>query len=397
MKKTDEELIFAYQDKDYQSLSLEELQRLETLLKLKKYETVDNPVKIEKPDITKPELGRPVDSNYSYWVSTPDYNLYHKTLDTSTYDNSELSGYFEYTSSDNGCSDAQLRSNWSVDQNFVKDIILGAVVKQSLFEICRAGWDVNSGENARVDIRIAGVWGDPQNVSSCTCLSCSTQTYQTYSITLDQLGLYGVACSFDEFKIGGAYRRSVLDSMQNKWKNYFGSQIFSALSGASPGYTETLNNTLDCNGAISGSCCTNGSDLLARILDLDARMREAGLEPSHVIMSPTIANYLKYSQTPSSPAWFESQVGIEGGVVTRIGHLEVIEYAGATTCSSATATTFAWVVCKDRSLGFAFGKYPTAEFERDAECNSTKIIMWSYFGCSVLDASSIGAVVSPNS
>jgi len=391
--KTDSEIFELYEEGKYELLSTDELKRLKALIELKPFDSSTQPLGI--PSIAKETVK--AQDNRSYWIKTNEYKAYHANLETDWFEKSEMSDYFNFTDSDDGCSDAQLRDNWSVDQNFTNDIILGAIVKEPLFQICRAGYDVSAGHNARVDIRIAGTWANPQSVSACTCLSCSTQTYQSYPITLNQLGMYGVVCSFDEYKIGGAYRRAVLDSMLNRWKNYFGAQIFSDLSGASPGYTETLNNTLDCNGAVSGSCCTNGADLLARILDLDARMREAGYEPDYVVMSPTIANYIKYAQQPSSPAWFESQVGVDGGVVTRIGHLKVVEYAGATTCSSATATNFAWVLDSSRALGYAFGKQPTAEFERDAECNSWKIVMWSYFGHAVLDSSAIGAVVSPNS
>ena len=391
--KSDNEIWNLYENKEYEALSTAELQRLKALIELKQFEKevkVDIP---SEPDIVKQESSP--NNEKSYWTTTIDYKNFHEEYNTTDV-NIELREYFNYTDSDAGCSDAQLRDNWSVDQNFVSDIILGAIVKQPLFDACRAGWNVEAGKNARIDIRIAGTWANPQDVSACTCLSCSTQTYQSYSIVLKQLGMYGVACSFDEYKIGGAYKKAILDSMMNRWNNYFGAQIFSALSGANAGYSETLNNTLDCNGSMSGSCCTHGADLYQRILDLDARMREAGLEPTHVIMSPTIANYLKYPQQAQSMI-APLDVKIDNGVISKLGHLKVIEYAGATTCSSATATTFAWVICKDRSLGHAFGKAPTAEFQRDAECNSVKIVMWSYWNCGVLDAGSIGAVLSPNS
>ena len=305
--------------------------------------------------------------------------------------------YSYVAGTDNGCDEtSQLENNWSVSQNFCNFVWHAKECYMGLGFLCATVCDVNAGDNARLDIKVISARSDPNSVSACTCLSCASNTFDKYSITLNQLGDYAVLCSWDEFQVGSSYRRAVLKSMAQHWGVYFDAQIWAALAAGTAGYTETLNNTLDCNGVISGSCCTNGSDIYGRLLDLDARMREAGYNPDYFVCSPSVANYFKYLQHPTN-AIATPEVKMNGGILTAIGHIKVVEYCGATACSTATATRIGVLIDSSRAIGQAFGKQPSFEFERDAECNSTKIVMWSYWGVSVLDSGALGAVVTPNS
>ena len=189
---------------------------------------------------------------------------------------------FSYTAgTDNGCDEtSQLENNWSVSQNFCSFVWHAKECYMGLGFLCASVCDIKAGDNARLDIKVISARSDPNSVSACTCLSCASNTFDKYSITINQLGDYAVLCSWDEFQVGSSYRRAVLKSMAQHWGVYFDAQIWATLLAATAGYTETLNNTLDCNGVISGSCCTNGSDIYGRLLDLDARMREAGYQIS---------------------------------------------------------------------------------------------------------------------
>ena len=304
---------------------------------------------------------------------------------------------FSYAAgTDNGCDEtSQLENNWSVSQNFCNFVWHAKECYMGLGFLCASVCDIKAGDNARLDIKVISARSDPNSVSACTCLSCASNTFDKYSITINQLGDYAVLCSWDEFQVGSSYRRAVLKSMAQHWGVYFDAQIWATLLAATAGYTETLNNTLDCNGVISGSCCTNGSDIYGRLLDLDARMREAGYSPDYFVCSPTIANYFKYLQTPGS-ALAKPEITQKGGILTRIGHIKVVEYCGATTCATTTALRIGVLIDSSRAIGQAFGKKPTLEFERDPECNSTKIVMWSYWGVSALDSGALGCIVTPN-
>lgn len=304
---------------------------------------------------------------------------------------------FSYVAgTDNGCDEtSQLENNWSVSQNFCNFVWHAKECYMGLGFLCASVCDIKAGDNARLDIKVISARSDPNSVSACTCLSCASNTFTKYSITINQLGDYAVLCSWDEFQVGSSYRRAVLKSMAEHWGVYFDAQIWAALAAATAGYTETLNNTLDCNGVISGSCCTNGSDIYGRLIDLDARMRVAGYMPDYFICSPTVANYFKYLQHPTN-ALATPEIEMKGGILTRIGHIKVVEYCGATACSTATALRVGVLIDSSRAIGQAFGKRPTLEFERDPECNSTKIVMWAYWGVSALDSGALGIIVTPN-
>lgn len=382
----------------------------------KLYQEKIDSLEISIPDISKPETGSPkVEKKFNQKIEGITFDEKDLKDIRDMYNGYGIRYGWEYGSpnspenhkpgfefnltagSDNGCDESsQLDNNWSVQRHFCNIIWHAKECYYGLGKICATVCDINAGDNARLDIKVISARADPNSVSACTCLSCASNTFDRYSITLSQLGDYAVLCSWDEFQVGSSYRRAVIDSMAKHWGVYFDAQIYATLIAATAGYTETLNNTLDCNGVISGSCCTNGSDIYGRLLDLDARMRAAGYSPDYAIVSPTIANYFKYLQTPGSALAMPS-VSMEGNVLTRIGHIKVIEYCGATACSTATATAFLWLVDSSRAIGQAFGKRPSLEFERDAECNSWKLVMWAYWGVSALDSAAIGKIVSPNS
>ena len=428
------EELMALKEKRMKDALVKELSEADALEKLKETEAHDTEVadravqnyidslKIEQPNIAKEDVkSKPVTKSFTQTIGHSGHEITFTDADLKDIDvmykefgiedktweygspgapESHRAGVgsFNFTAgSDNGCDESsQLDNNWSVQRHFCNIIWHAKECYAGLGRVCATTCDVNAGHNARLDIKVISARADPTSVSACTCLSCASNTFDRYSITLNQLGDYAVLCSWDEFQVGSSYRRAVIESMAKHWGTYFDAQIFAAISGAASGYTETLNNTLDCNGVISGSCCTNGSDIYGRLLDLDARMRAAGYNPDYLIVSPTIANYFKYMQHPTTSLAMPS-IEMDGTVLTKIGHINVIEYCGATACSTATATEFAWLIDSSRAVGQAFGKQPSLEFERDAECNSWKLVMWAYWGVSALDVNAIGSIVTPNS
>ncbi len=376
----------------------------------------DNPVQIPDPSITDPEItAGNATSEYkdSTWtISDPkeeladigkmykEANLKMNTKYGGEYEshNTDFGAKaFSYVAgTDNGCDESsQLENNWSVSQNFCNFVWHAKECYMGLGFLCASVCDIKAGDNARLDIKVISARGDPSSVSACTCLSCASNTFTKYSITVNQLGDYAVLCSWDEFQVGSSYRRAVLKSMASHWGVYFDAQIWAALAAATAGYTETLNNTLDCNGVVSGSCCTNGSDIYGRLLDLRAAMVAAGYKPDYFICSPTVANYFKYMQHPIT-ALAMPTIKMSGNTLTAIGDIKVVEYCGATACSTATALRIGVLIDSSRAIGQAFGKKPTLEFHRDPECNSTKIVMWAYWGVAALDSGALGIIVTPN-
>jgi hypothetical protein len=373
---------------------------------------VDN-LNITTPDVVDPVLEPPVDTliySDDTWDKSDDAaaevedikKMYTEMgINWKTEYGGELEEHpadFTYTAgSDNGCDEsAQLGANWTVSEHFCNFIWHAKECYMGLGKICASVCDLKAGNGDDVVIKVISARADPNAVSACTCLSCASNTFDKYTITITQRGDYAVLCGWDEFTVGSSYRRSVLKSMAQHWGVYFDAQIFAALAAGTGTYTETLNNTLDCNGVITGSCCTNGSDIYGRLLDLDARMRVAGYNPDYFICSPTVANYFKYLQTPGSALAMPS-IKMEGTTLTKIGNIKVLEYCGATACSSTTATEVGWLIDSSRAIGQVFGKKPSFEFDRVIECNAEKIVMWAYWGVAVLDPGAVGQIVTPNS
>jgi len=105
---------------------------------------------------------------------------------------------FNFTAgSDNGCDESsQLDNNWSVQRHFCNLIWHAKECYVGLGRICATTCDVKAGHNARLDIKVISARADPTSVSACTCLSCASNTFDRYSITLQptwKITLYSVA------------------------------------------------------------------------------------------------------------------------------------------------------------------------------------------------------------
>jgi len=134
---------------------------------------------------------------------------------------------FNFTAgTDNGCDESsQLDNNWSIQRHFCNVIWHAKECHGNLGRVCASVCDIGAGQNARLDIKVISARSDPNSVSACTCLSCASNTFDRYSITLNQLGDYAVLCSWDEFQVGSSYRRAVIKSMAQHWGVYFDAQI----------------------------------------------------------------------------------------------------------------------------------------------------------------------------
>ena len=302
-------------------------------------------------------------------------------------------GEFNYTSSDEGCEvDA---AAWKKEDVFTNLVWHSMYCEAGLRDICVKGLDVKAGDGLAVQIRTIGKFGAPTQVSACTCLSCETAALSNYSIDIKSYGLLQEICELNVFEIGEVLRTQLIKAMSLRWAQYFDAQIYAQLAtGLIPGNTETLGvdicNTFDYS---TTGCCTDSAALLFNaIIDLEAAMREGATpyNPDYVIVSPTVAAILKAKDGVAMPYIMQSQVNVSGGVLTHIGALKVIEYCGANSCASGA--TLAIMIDSSRAVGFAFGKPPKIEQERNIDCDSTTVAMWSYFGTKELDLEAIGHI-----
>jgi len=308
---------------------------------------------------------------------------------------------FNYASSDAGCEvDA---SDWKKEDVFTKLVWHNMYCTAGLREICVKGIDVKAGDGLKVQIRTVGKFSAPANVSACTCLSCEAPALSVYSLTIGSYGLLTEICELDVFSIGEVLRSSIIEALAKRWDEYFDAQIYAQVAtGFTPGNTKTLSVDV-CpafdfstgTGACTCSCCTDaGAYFFNAIINLEAAMREGTTpySPDYLIISPTVAAILKGKDGIAMPYIMQSQIRVEGGILTKVGSLKVIEYCGANTCASGA--TLAVMLDSRRAVGFAFGKPPRMEQDRNIDCDSTTVAMWCYFGTSELDVSAIGHIVN---
>lgn len=401
---------------NYDDMSLEDLQKLkedrekqalinefkeaDALKSEKEKNDYEAKIKADAIEEYKNSLGdpSPVDLNNDTETSKGDSGGVHIGAFSSVIQGTNFQEYNENVfnfKSDGGC-DTDI-SDWSPADVWANVIWFGMYCEADLFKIAVKGIDINKGAGLTVQIRTIGKFSSPSEIAACKCISCQSNTLSTYSLTLKQYGLGTEICEFDIWDAGEAYATSMIKALTKTWGEWFDSMIYSELETATPGYSEVLPAKLSCSNDIKGSCCTNtdANAIYHAIIDLDATMREASYRPDYVIMSPTIAAYFKYKGNHDVMRWMDGNVNVQNGILTKIGHLNVIEYCGANTCTDAANEEIAIVIDSRRAVGAAFGQRPKVESERNIDCNSTTYAMWCYAAFAELDTGAIGHVENP--
>lgn len=305
----------------------------------------------------------------------------------------------EYTDSNSGC-DTNI-SAWSPTETYANIVWHAMYCEANLFRVCVKGLNIDAGDGLNITIRTIGKFGNPAAATACECLSCVSASLSEYHLTCLQYGEVTEVCNFDVFDAGEIYRRNYLKAFGKIWAQFFDATIYAGLVGAAAGTSTDLAATLTCNGVVAGSCCTN-ADLLNFYNAVNATvagMREGTTpyDPDYMIVSPTVAAILKNMQTPGVQAWAEKVIKIsDDGKLKVFNGLQVIEYCGAQSCSTATDTVFAVIVDSSRAYGAAFGKKPSLEKDRNIDCNSWTYAMWCYFAHGALDVAAIAHIKSPD-
>ena len=304
---------------------------------------------------------------------------------------------YENTDSDSGCED--ILTAWSPADVYSKIIWNTFSCKADLFKVCVKGLAINPGEGLKTQIRVYGKLSDPTEKNACECLSCTSITFSTYTLTLKQYGKEAILCEKDIWEVGNVLMDKYLNAFSDMWASWFDYQIYTELETASPGTTETLGTALACDPAMSGSCCSDTAltDLYHSVQAVVASMREGTnpYAPDYIIMSPTVASIFKRLQTPTRVMGYSDISWDSDGRVTKIGSLKVIEYCRANTCANTSSEVMAVIVDSRRAVGAVFGHRPKTYKFFQSNCNSTRIDSWSFFACSELDTNAIAHIVNP--
>ena len=313
-------------------------------------------------------------------------------------------GIAAFTESDDGCVDVV--DAWE-NNDYFADMIWTDVICHSDFlskGITVKGLDFKAGAGGLVQIRVINHSLPSKDLGAatpCTCLSCVSNTFTTYTLTMDTYGDFKVLCDEDLFTAGEVVKTAVMKSMMSRAMERIDNAIYTALEDATPGYSAELDGDATCDPSrlTDGACCTFTVDLYDKIVHLEAEMREAGYfrdaDPV-LILSPTVAAYLKYKDGLNMPSYIAASIGMDGLKLAQIGNIRVIESCHANTCTDEGSEEMAILIDPSRAIGEAWGKRPTFKVDDDPiECGSQKIVlrMWAHFGA--LDLNAIGHVINP--
>lgn len=403
-KKNKTELWKFYLNGDLEKLNVDELKELQALIE--KHGAIKKETKVEIVEkIVEPESKIEMESETKY---TNDgeakfSSWFNNYKEAQTDDNKSMLGffdpYFKNTDSDTGCED--IVSDWSPADNYAKQVWATSVCESNLLQVCVKNLQISGGDGLGVQIKLAGKIAAPTEKNACECNSCCSITFTTYPLTIKQLGLESVTCKLNEFDVGGDLMTSYITAMKNSWKEYFDATIYSELTSAVEGTTETLPAALVCDPALSGSCCSDASllNMWNAVNAGIANMREGvGLKmpynPTHIIISPSVAKIFKRMQTPTTQ-FYKDVVFDSMGRISSICGLTCIEYCGATTCSNDSGAVMAVIVDSSRACGCVFGEKPHLYKFFQSNCNSVRLDMWSFVAIAELDCDAICHIKNP--
>jgi len=388
------EIIAEFEANDVAKLEAEQKQHDEQVA-LQAVEDYKN--SLEKPD---PTIVQPLDTK-KITKSNPqlDFLKEYTGGEMHSYEFTDTGKTFNFTNSDSGC-DVDV-SSWSPADIYVNAVWHTMYESANLLKVAVKGLDINKGDGLNVQIRTITRFdrSDITETSApCECVSCTSTSFSTYTLTLKKYGISTEICEFDVWDVGDVYRKEYLKSLGGVWAEQFDYLIYSELEGATPGQSCSLASTsMSCSFAVGGSCCTDGS-LMAFYDCIDSvitNMRANYYKPDYIIMHPTIARIFRAMQTPSPVFANTVEIG-KNGKVSKILGVNVIEYNGANSCSdcdSVGGDVAIIVIDSRRAVGAAFGKKPKLESDRNIECDSTTYAMWCYFACGELDTGAIGHVI----
>jgi len=284
--------------------------------------------------------------------------------------------------------------------------------KANLLQYAVPGVDINAGEGLKVRIRTIGKFADAaiQERSACSCLDTSAVAFDQFYICLKQFGMKTEICEFSIFDVGEVQRTEILKAMGFKWGEWIDAQLYNLLSGEDDSdldcggqslctdYDQILSVDITKDKSMVSPCCSipAAEELYRAIIDIEAEMREDGREPKVVILSPSVAALFKYEKGTDLPDYIRGNIVVEGNIVRKIGNLNVVETCVANSMRDleAGAEVVAVIIDPSRAFGFAYGKKPSVESDRNIDCNSTTYAMWAYIGAGILDCSYIARILN---
>jgi len=290
-------------------------------------------------------------------------------------------------------------TSW-IPADFYADLILEAsVCYGQLDEICAIDYDAAQGTGGIVQVRYAPARTAQGPLAACVCLSATSTTLGTYSITIRPYGDYDVMCGYSLWKAKGPVKDVILNEMAKGLASARDTNIWLSIAGGAghgftPGVISYLSTHCLNQANKTTSCCEYKVNLYNMIVSAAKALEDACHHPDYVVMNPSVARWLYWANTAVPPGMLVKYT--DDGRLLSVAGLKVVETGLATSCNSTALATMAVVLDSSRAVGQAWGKRPTFEETRVIECDYYKEVIWMYWGVHELDTTAIAHIRNPN-
>ena len=237
------------------------------------------------------------------------------------------------------------------------------------------------------------------------CLSATSSTLTTYSITLAKYGDYDTLPGFSIFQTCGPLKQALLNEMAKGLAKTRDTTIITAMTTwGIPSVSKSLTSALRCfqgypdwrthSSTQATAIWGNAIDLYDQIIHSVGSMRNAAYNPDYLIINPNVAAFLKIN--------YDNKIldnlvtyNKDDGTLSKIGGLNVIECCNMTACLATSGATIALVIDSSRAVGEAWGMKPKYTEVYEPECDYYKEVLMMYWGAAHLDKHAICHIRNP--
>ena len=245
------------------------------------------------------------------------------------------------------------------------------------------------------------------------CLSYASSRPSVYSVTVQKYGDVDCLSGFSFWSARGNLKQAIMTEMSKGLAKKRDQLIWSALITKQGVATTSLGSAMGnknplyknqpkfwrATQSLGSAIWGPAINLYDAIIYSEATMRQTNaVAPDTVIMSPTVAAYLKYMQA-AVPGAFNISVDSSNHLL-KVGGLTVIETSIASKAdlnsgAGRNAGFAAVIIDSKRALAEIWGKRPFFSELYSPKCDQTDVAIWMYYGTGAMDEKAIWHVKNP--
>ena len=287
----------------------------------------------------------------------------------------------------------------ATDTREIADGIIEAAViygKLAAGKVTAFAFDKQAGSGQNISVRIFPS-RTAQIVSGTAvggqCFSVASTTISVATVTINRLGDYDLLHGLAFWAAPADTQAAIMNEMAKGVAYKQDQQIIWSMctAGTAPTY-HCYSNVSVTSTASYGVSGVYKYNLYESVVSQKATMAAAGYHPDVIIMNPTVAARLKIA---SGLAQYPQVTLDADGNLTSLAGLRVIETPAAPTAATTGKATFAILIDSSRAVAEAWGMHPTFETQRVPDCDETKLVLNTYWGCHLVQSAAIGHICNP--